>query len=412
MIVVLDSYDFFTCKAMPFLSIPRAILLAALLLGSAASLVAQNPVGEVFAADATVKGSVILAGAGTKVLPGSSVTAGQQAATLRLTRGGEVRVCPGTSVSVSASASGRDLLWSMGAGAMETHFSLQASADAVMTPDFRLLLAGPGEFHFAIGADSRGNTCVRALGKNTASIIVTELMGEGIYQVRPGEQVYFREGRVAQPEATAPPDCGCPPPAAVEHAEVTPPPPPPAESSGLAAALAALAAPAVAKEEPPPAPPAKEEAPPAAAQKEAASPPEVIVPPAPAKEEEAPPPAPVAAPAPAKEEKPAPALVASRAPETAPPPQIAPSEVHVQVDTPLVFRADKPEAPAAPLAAPAAGAPAAPAPASTPAVQAAPPAGEPAAAPPPEKKKKTRGGFFGFFARLFGRHPKGESEVK
>lgn len=355
---------------MPHLRLPRAILLAALSLVGAASLAAQNPVGEVFAADATVKGSVVLAGTGMGVLPGSSVTAGKQTATVRLARGGEVRVCPGTSVSVSSSASGRDLLWSMGTGAMETNFSLQASADAVMTPDFRLLLAGPGEFHFAIRADSRGNTCVRALDSNTASIIVTELMGEGIYQVRPGEQVYFREGRVERPENMAPPDCGCPSPPAVEHAEVKPPQPPPAVVQETR--------------------PAETQAPlPAAAEKE-----------------EPPPPA-------AKEENPAPALVSSQAPETAPPPEIAPGELHVQVDAPLVYRAEKPAAPA-PSPPPAPAAASAPA-ASTPAVQAPPPATtEPvpvAAAPKPEKKKK-RGGFFGFFARLFGGHSKGESEVK
>lgn len=401
---------------MPFLPIPRTILMAALSLAAAAPLAAQNPVGEVFAADATVKGSVILAGTGTKVLPGSSVTAGSQTATLRLERGGEVRVCPGTSVSVSSSASGRDLLWSMGTGTIETHFSLKASADAVMTPDFRLLLAGPGEFHFAIRADSRGNTCVRALDSNTASIIVTELMGEGIYQVRPGEQVYFHEGRVAGPEATTPPDCGCPLPPAVEHAEIMPPPPPaetkPVESP---APVPAVAAPAVAKEEPPPpAPTVKEEVPPSAAKAEAPAPqPAVIVPPAPVKPEEAAPqPAPVAPPAPAKEE-PAPALVASRAPETAPPPESAPSDVHVQVDAPLVFHAEEPKPPPPPVAAasvPPASVPAVTPPAPAPASATANPA--PAAAAPVPEKKKKRGGFFGFFARLFGRHPKGESEVK
>lgn len=356
---------------MPFLLSPRVVLLAALSLAGAVSLAAQNPaaqnpVGEVFAADATVQGSVILAGTGTKVLPGSSVTAGEQPATLRLTRGGEVRVCPGTSVSVSSSASGRDLLWGMGTGAVETHFSLRASADAVMTPDFRLLLAGPGEFHFAIRADSRGNTCVRALGANTASIIVTELMGEGIYQVRPGEQVYFRGGRVAQPEATAPLDCGCPPPPPIEYAEARPPQPPPA---------------------------APRETPPAE------SPAAVVV----EAVKEAPPPAPAKA-------EPAPALVASRAPETAPPPEIAPSELHVQVDLPLVFSGAE-VAPAPPEVA-SERLPLAPLPVLAAAVQvpvfvSTEPVAE---APKPAKKKKKRGGFFGFFSRLFGRQPKGQSE--
>jgi hypothetical protein len=342
-----------------------AILLAALAAGPT-SLAAQNPVGEVFAADATVKGSVVLADTGTMVLGGSSVTAGKQAATVRLVRGGEVRVCPGTRVSVSASASGRDLLWSMATGAMETHFSLQASADSVMTPDFRLLLAGPGEFHYAIRADSRGNTCVRALASNTASIIVTEMMGEGIYQVRPGEQVYFHEGHVAQPEATAPPDCGCPPAPEAVHAEAPPPPPAPAVSEAQRAEAPAPAT--VAALEPPPLPASKPQSP-------------------------------------------EPAVVPRQSPEAAAP-QIAPGEVHVQVDAPLVYRAEAPPLP--PTEAAAASPVAAAAPAPTPAVQAAPlpPAQPVAEAPKPQKKKKKRGGFFGFFARLFGRQPKGESEVK
>lgn len=379
---------------MPTIRLLRALLLVALLLAAAASLQAQNPVGEVLAADATVKGSVVFAGSGTRVLPGSSVTAGKQPATVRLMRGGEVRVCPGTSVSVSSSASGRDLLWGMGTGTIETHFSLKASADAVMTPDFRLLLAGPGEFHFAIGADSRGNTCVRALDSNTASIIVTELMGEGIYQVRPGEQVYFHQGRVAEPEATTPPDCGCPPPPAVEHAEVKPPEPPSAVVQEAQPAESLAPAPAAAvKQEPPPA--AKEENP------------------APAPAPVAPPPAPAELPpAPVKEGNPAPApVLAAAASETAPPPEIAGSELHVQVDAPLVFRAAEPAAPPPQVAA--ASVPLASVPALSPAVQAPAPAGTaPAAAAPKPEKKKKRGGFFGFLARLFGRHPKGESEVK
>jgi hypothetical protein len=223
-------------------SIHRLLLPAiATVLTMLSAAAAQQPLGELFATDARVKGSVILAGSGTSVLSGSSIEAGARTATLKLERGGSLLVCQGTKLSIAASQSGRELMFSMNSGSLEMDYPLGANADTLLTPDLRLLLPGPGMVHVAVQVTPQGDTCVQSLPSNATAIVVSETMGDATYQVKPDQAVLFSGGHLSE-AVRATQDCGCPAPSPTNVAKAAPlpPPPPPASTKPAQPAVAPI----------------------------------------------------------------------------------------------------------------------------------------------------------------------------
>jgi hypothetical protein len=171
---------------------------------------AQQPVGTVESKDVSVRGAVTLTGTTAELRSGAQVTTAEQSATLKLARGGSLRICPRSSLQITSSPTGHELLVALDSGAIETDYSMAGSADSIMTADLQLQLTGPGTFHYAIGTD-HSQVCARSLAGTNASIIVNETLGSGSYQLRPGDGVLFKDGTVAgaQPQPTV--SCGCPP---------------------------------------------------------------------------------------------------------------------------------------------------------------------------------------------------------
>jgi hypothetical protein len=307
--------------------------------------------------------------AGKAFADGSSLTAGSDTAVLSLTRGGEVRVCPGTTVSVTPAKGSKNLMLGLSTGSLETHYALKDTADTVLTPDFRILFAGPGEFHYAVSADAHGNTCVRGLRGNTASAIVYEIMGDRVYQVKPSEQLVFHSGSIDKVDGEVPADCGCPPPPAVQVnksqvVELKDP-----ASSNLTLATGNSSASTAGKPD------------------DTASSAPVATSPAAANKD---------------------SQTLSSGPETRPLPPSQPDDVHLQVEAPLVFHGNEKK-----TAEPAPDAAAAPAAQETPpasphvdaTIQTPPAAASNTPAPAPQPAKPEHRGVFhrikGFFASLF-----------
>jgi hypothetical protein len=165
---------------------------------------------------ATVTGALQVTADKAIIAVSGAVTAGPTTTDVLLPQRGTLRVCASTTVKLAADSSAPagnppGLMMAMDHGAIEASFATGRSADILLTPDFRILISGPGAAEVKVRLGEHGDTCVENGGPNAPYVLVTSVFDGGNYHVQPGQRVMFQHGSVHEVVDQEKEPCGCPP---------------------------------------------------------------------------------------------------------------------------------------------------------------------------------------------------------
>lgn len=197
----------------------RPLSLLALSVIAPLALAQQLPIATVPTEGVTVAGSLEVANGKAVVGNNGSVTAGDKTAVITLTRGGELLLCASTTLHLTTDSSivpatGQNstaLMMSLDRGAMETSYTPSVYSDVLLTPDFRILISGPGKADLKLRVNQKGDTCIDNHGDNAPYVTVTSQFEGGVYRVKPNQRVLFEHGSLQQVVDNETEPCGCPP---------------------------------------------------------------------------------------------------------------------------------------------------------------------------------------------------------
>jgi hypothetical protein len=184
---------------------------------------------------AVVTGALQVMGGKAIIAANGTVTAGTTTADVALPQRGTLHVCAATSVKLAADSSvlpgeSPGVMMAMDHGAVEANFATGRNADIILTPDFRILIGGPGTDNVKVRLGDGGDTCVDNPAGNAPYVLVTSVFDGSVYRVQPGQRVMFQHGNVHEVVDQEKEPCGCPPaPAQVQGNDF-----PLAQSEGLA----------------------------------------------------------------------------------------------------------------------------------------------------------------------------------
>jgi hypothetical protein len=165
---------------------------------------------------ATVTGALEVSQGKAIIAASGTVTSGTETTEVILPHRGVLRVCASTTVKLAADSSvpaGEipGLMMAMDHGAVEASFATGQNSDILLTPDFRILIGGPGAAEVKIRLGQHGDTCVDNAGINAPYVLVSSIFEGGAYRVQPGQRVMFEHGSLHEVVDNEKEPCGCPP---------------------------------------------------------------------------------------------------------------------------------------------------------------------------------------------------------
>ncbi len=228
-------------------------ILSFIVAGAVVASAQEAPIAYVPTDGVTVSGSLSVENGKASIGNNGTITAGDSTAEVKLARGGELKVCTSTKVSLSRDtsipAADAGLMIALDRGALEASYTPGNYSDVLLTPDLRILISGPGTADLKIRVNDKGDTCLDNHGANAPYVTVTSQFEGGVYRVQANQRVMFEGGSLEKVVDNEPEPCGCPVPTPpVEVASTAAPattkaeaanPFPLAQSEGLAKAPAA-----------------------------------------------------------------------------------------------------------------------------------------------------------------------------
>jgi hypothetical protein len=164
----------------------------------------------------TVTGALEITAGRAMIGASGSVTSGAKTTEVALPHRGVLRVCASTTVKLTSDTSvptgeTPGLVMGLDRGAIEASFATGQNADVLLTPDFRILIGGPGAADVKVRLGEHGDTCVDNVGVNAPYVLVSSVFEGGAYRVQGGERVMFQHGSVREVVTGEKEPCGCPP---------------------------------------------------------------------------------------------------------------------------------------------------------------------------------------------------------